>query len=53
MITTATSGWSFFASSSTCSPSMPGIFRSTIMIDQRSPLSFSIAERPSGSVAMV
>ncbi len=52
-MTTASSGWSRFASSSTCSPSMPGIFRSTIMIDQRSALIRSSAEGPSGATAMV
>src|SRR5512139_628731 len=53
MMTAMASGWSFFASSSTCRPSMPGILRSTSRIDQRSFLIRSTAVSPSGEVARV
>src|SRR5512139_3531176 len=53
MMTATASGCSFFASSSTCRPSMPGILRSTSRIDQRSFLIRSTAVSPSGAVASV
>src|SRR5450759_815940 len=53
MITATASGCSLRDSSSTCRPSMPGIFRSTRRSDQRSFLIRARAVSPSGAVARV